>query len=107
MYNQTTVVHCKKHPYDVYIGRGSKWGNIYTHIHDKKTKAEYIVNTRSEAIEMYRRWIMLQPNLLTDLPELKGKRLGCYCVKNPISEIKNKKICHGEVLLELINEHCL
>jgi len=26
------VVHCKREPYDVYIGRGSKWGNPFTHI---------------------------------------------------------------------------
>lgn len=23
------VVHCKKEKYDVYIGRGSKWGNPF------------------------------------------------------------------------------
>lgn len=23
------VVHCKKEPYDVYIGRGSKWENPF------------------------------------------------------------------------------
>lgn len=28
----TKVVHCKKEPYDVYIGRPSKWGNPFTHI---------------------------------------------------------------------------
>lgn len=25
------VVHCKREPYDVYIGRGSKWGNPFSH----------------------------------------------------------------------------
>lgn len=25
----TRVVHCKREPYDVYIGRGSKWGNPF------------------------------------------------------------------------------
>jgi len=25
--SSTRVVHCKKEPYDVYIGRPSKWGN--------------------------------------------------------------------------------
>lgn len=103
MEKQTTVVHCKKHPYDVYIGRGSKWGNLYTHIKDRQTKAEYIVATREDAIDMYRKWIMLRPDLLSDLKELKGKRLGCYCVSHPISHIRENKVCHGEILLELIN----
>jgi len=95
MEEQTTVVHCKKQPYDVYIGRGSKWGNPYTHIKDRKTKAEYIVATREDAINMYRKWIMLRPDLLSDLSELKGKTLGCYC---------KPKSCHGDVLVELIKE---
>jgi hypothetical protein len=34
----TRVVHCKKEPYDVYIGRPSKYGNPFTHIKDKQTK---------------------------------------------------------------------
>jgi len=100
----TTVVHCKKQPYDVYIGRGSKWGNPYTHIKDRETKAEHIVGSREEAIKMYREWIMLRPDLLSDLKELKGKRLGCYCVSHPISHIRENKVCHGEILLELINK---
>lgn len=104
MEEQTTVVHCKKHPYDVYIGRGSEWGNIYTHIKDRKTKAQFVVNTREEAIDMYRQWLLLQPELLNKLPQLKGKRLGCYCVTKPIFEIRKKKVCHGEILLELISQ---
>lgn len=38
-----TVVNKYKEDFDVYIGRGSKWGNPYTHIKDKTTKAEFIV----------------------------------------------------------------
>ena len=33
------VVHCKKEPYDVYIGRPSKWGNPYSH--KDNTKAQF------------------------------------------------------------------
>lgn len=93
--DKTTVVHCKKDTYDVYIGRGSKWGNPYTHIKDRETKAEYVVSTREQAIKLYRDWILLRPDLLADLHELKGKRLGCYCFP---------KSCHGDVLVELIKE---
>lgn len=83
---KTKVVHCKKEFYDVYIGRGSKWGNPYIIGKD---------GTRLEVIEKYRQYIKKQPYLLKCLPELKGKILGCWC--KPLS-------CHGDVLVELLNE---
>lgn len=76
------VVHCKKEPYDVYIGRPSKWGNPFQiGVH----------GTRDECIRKYREWVVHQ-----DLPtqELRGKVLGCWCHPLP---------CHGDVLVELAN----
>jgi hypothetical protein len=87
------IVHCKKEPYDVYIGRGSKWGNPFTHKHG--TIARFVVDTRNEAIECYEVWIREQPELMASLPKLVGKTLGCYCVP---------KRCHGEVLIKIVNE---
>ena len=56
--SETRVVNKYKEPYDIYIGRGSKWGNPFTHISDKKTQADFVVNSRDEAIESYREWIV-------------------------------------------------
>jgi hypothetical protein len=87
------VVHCRKEPYDIYIGRKngdlpqSKWANPFVIGKDCK---------RGECIDMYREWIMTQPQLLADLPELEGKVLGCWC--------KPEKACHGDVLLDLLNK---
>jgi hypothetical protein len=81
----TTVVHCKKEPYDVYIGRPSKWGNPYSIGKD---------GNRTEVIEKFRAYILGRPDLLRDLPDLKGLRLGCWCSPRP---------CHGDVLMELAN----
>lgn len=78
-------------PYDVYIGRGSKWGNPYSHL--PSTLAQYRVATREEAIAKYREWIQTQPELLASLYELKDKTLCCYCL--PLA-------CHGDVLIKLI-----
>jgi hypothetical protein len=91
------VVHCKKEPYDVYIGRPSKWGNPFTHKKDGKTLAKYIVKNREEAILAYKEWITKGEGsyLLTYLHELKGKVLGCWC--KPLS-------CHGDILVELIKD---
>lgn len=87
----TTVVHCKKDAYDVYIGRPSKWGNPFTHL-KKNTRAEFLVESREAAIEAYRKWIKKQPDLLEDLHELKGKILACWC---------KPQACHGNVLAEM------
>jgi len=92
------VVHCKKEPFDVYIGRGgSKWGNPFTHVTDKPTKAIHIVGSREEAIQKYKKWLLEGEGkwLLEHLHELKGKTLGCWC---------HPKACHGDVLLELANK---
>ncbi len=81
----TKVVHCKKHPYDIYIGRPSKWGNPFEIGKD---------GTRKEVIEKYKNWILGQPNLLDSLHELEGKTLGCFC---------KPKECHGDILIELLD----
>lgn len=89
------VVHFKKEPYDIYIGRPSKWGNPFTHLQLKETEAKYQVKTREEAIESYRKWITEGEgqHLLKDLHELKDKVLGCWC---------RPQSCHGDVLAELV-----
>lgn len=85
--NETRVVHCKKEPFDVYIGRPSKWGNPFKIGKD---------GSREEVIQKYRHWILANPVLVAQLPtELKGKRLGCWC--KPYA-------CHGDVLVELADE---
>lgn len=84
------VVHCKKEPYDVYIGRPSKWGNPFSH--KEGTTAQFKVATREEAVTRYQEWLLSQPDLLAQLPELAGKTLGCWC---------KPAACHGDVLVEL------
>ncbi len=86
----TRVVNLRREHYDVYIGRGSKWGNRWSHM--TGTKAEFVVETREEAIAKYEEWIKTQPELLRDLKELKGRVLGCFCHPKP---------CHGDVLARM------
>jgi len=91
---RTRVVNRRIEQEDVYVGRGSKWGNPWSHLPASiDTKAQFRVATREEAIEKYREYIQTRPDLLAALPELKGKRLGCYC---------KPSACHAEVLVELI-----
>ena len=77
------VVHCKKEKYDIYIGRGSKWGNPFKIPQD---------GDRKEVVRKYHTWVIKQEHLMRDLHELKGKVLGCYCA--PL-------LCHGDILLDL------
>lgn len=86
------VVHCKKEPFDIYIGRPGKWGNPFSH--KEGTLALFKTNTRDEAVDNYKEWLLKNLDLMKNLSELKGKTLGCWC--------KPQK-CHGDVLLELAN----
>lgn len=81
------VVHCKREPYDVYIGRPSQWGNPFVIGPD---------GTREEVIAKYEEWLTKQPDLIEKAKvELKGKTLGCFC--SPLG-------CHGDVLLKFTND---
>lgn len=72
-------------PDAVRIDRATKWGNPFK---------IGIDGTRDEVIAKYREYILGRPDLLADLPELKGKALACWCAP---------KACHGDVLAELAN----
>ena len=85
----TTVVNLRYEKYDVYIGRGSKWGNKYIIGKD---------GNREEVVDKYEEDIRQNKYLLSLLYELKNKRLGCFC--KPLS-------CHGDVLVKLIGEFCV
>lgn len=86
----TRVVHVRRGAFDVYVGRAcrefpaSKWGNPYrVGVHgDKQT-----------VIARFRQYVM-SGHLKADLPELKGKVLGCWCAP---------EACHADVLAELAN----
>lgn len=79
----------------VYIGRGSIWGNPFSH--KEGTKAIWKCETREESIENYRYylWAAITQGDITKemLIELDGKRLACYC---------KPKACHGDVLVKAI-----
>lgn len=93
---------------DVYIGRAcnqggwslrqSKWHNPFT------VKQ---AGSGENACQLYKTYITTGAgkHLLSDLDELKGKRLGCWCVNSrerTVDQILTNPKCHGEVLLGLI-----
>ena len=84
---KTKVVNMRFQEHDVYIGRGSKWGNPFKIGKD---------GNRKEVIDKYEKYIRKKPELLKDLDELKNKKLGCFCFP-PFP-------CHGQVLIKLMKE---
>ena len=83
------IVHCKKLPYDYYIGRPGKFGNPWTIGKD---------GTREEVIQLFEYWIKLeeQASLREEIKkELRGKILGCWC------DFDKGVDCHGRILLEI------
>ena len=84
--NGPRVVHCKREPYDVYVGRPSPYGNPFALVKD---------SNRDEVIAKYRAWLLGQPDLVARVKvELRGKVLACWCTP---------KSCHADVLMEIAN----
>lgn len=78
----TTVVNMNTTDnYDVYIGRGSIWGNPFKIGRD---------GTPEEVVEKYIEWFIGQDKLHHNIEQLSGKILGCYC--------DHPQDCHGHFL---------
>jgi hypothetical protein len=91
MGNMTTIVVNKKlnEPYDIYIGRGSIWGNPYIIGQD---------GDRDDVISKFTDYLYSNKELLSKIHILKGKRLACFCKQ------KRKFVaCHGDVYVRLID----
>lgn len=78
------VVNKYKDPFDVYIGRGSQWGNPFVVGRD---------GGREDVIRLFyehlRKRVLVGEITLESLAALQGKRLGCFCAPRP---------CHGAVI---------
>lgn len=106
------VVHVKKDPFDVYIGRANRraglaasvWANPFR-IGDPHPETGEPIK-RDEAVGLYRRWILRGEgrHLLKRLGELEGKVLGCWCAKKGGVGAHDPLACHGQILLLLL-EH--
>lgn len=83
--NNMKVVNVKDEEFDVYIGRGTKWGNKFI---------EGVDGTREEVIALYEQEFLDSPWLHSRaIIELQGKVLGCHC---------KPKSCHGDILVNFI-----
>lgn len=79
------IVNIAHRSFDVYIGRGTPFGNPFK---------SGVDGTRSEVIELYREWLLIQlkdPEFKALFLTLRGKVLGCHC---------KPKACHGDVIIQ-------
>lgn len=82
----------------VYIGRGSPWGNPYSHL-ESKDPSVILVESREESILRYKEHLDRNPHLVRSIKEeLRGKDLVCFCAPSA---------CHGDVILEIANDDLL
>jgi hypothetical protein len=80
--------------FDVYIGRGSPFGNPHRLVNCPICHKNH---TRVEAIKLYRKYflnkMMLDPHFVWLVQSLKGQTLACWCKPLP---------CHGDVIVEYL-----
>ena len=95
----TTVVNLKGHrgdpDYDdvVYVGRAMHRGGW--HLAASPLASPFRPGpdgSRAEVVARYREYLLSRPDLLALLPDLRGRRLGCWCVP---------ELCHAQVIAEL------
>jgi Domain of unknown function (DUF4326) len=78
------VVNTKHSACDVYVGRGTRWGNPYKG------------SSRRHNILAFERYIRENNGLMAACKnELRGKVLGCHCAP---------KDCHADILARIAND---
>ena len=80
---------------DVYIGRAINqggWSLPTSKWHNPFKRANNTREAKIAAIAKFEEYLLRSPQLLRDLPELRGKTLGCWCKTHPDVS------CHGDVL---------
>jgi hypothetical protein len=84
----------KNQEFDVYIGRGTKWGNPFVigHGPDGLSREEVIRRYKDH----FEREILPDPEKHAALLSLRGYRLGCHCKPLP---------CHGDIIASYLNTY--
>jgi hypothetical protein len=97
------VVHFKKDPFDIYIGR-MQGGRYNKWAYPKELRESFPKGTpRKKIVDAYEEYLLSNEELMNSLCELKDKVLGCWC--------KNEgggggKSCHGDILAKWVKKKC-
>lgn len=100
----TRAGHVKRNRCDVYVGRGSKWGNPFI-LPGGAARSKYPVREVADPILAYEAHVRASADLINALPELRGKVLGCFCVDASTPQPEHgAERCHAQVLVRLVAE---
>ena len=96
------VVHFKKEPFDIYIGRMQ--GGVYNKwAYPKELRESFPKGTpRKQIVAAYEEYLLSNEELMNSLCELKDKVIGCWC-KN---EGGGGNSCHGDILVKWVKKKC-
>lgn len=101
---ETRVGTVRKDRIDVYVGRGSKWGNPFVRP-GAAQRSKYPVREVEDPIAAYEAHVRASPDLINALPELRGNVLGCFCVRlGAPMPARGEERCHAQVLVRLVEE---
>ncbi len=84
---------------DLYIGRALNMGGW--RLPESKFKNPFKLTgkggqaEREDVLKRFEAYLRSQPELMAAIPELRGKRLGCWCAP---------QLCHGDVLCKVYKE---
>lgn len=102
VYNRYKESHYGDNVYD--ISRNTIFGNPYTHMKDKKTKAQFYVKTREEAISLYKdyfnemyktvEWFRNEVDKIYEKYK-NGEEIYLSCTCKPLP-------CHGDVIRDFL-----
>ena len=101
-----------------YIGRGvggripshcdeyGYWGNSHPVGYCELCEKTHV---RGEAVEVYKDWLTYKtatdPEFVRQLIMLRGKALGCFCVKKPWKLGDSEpNVCHGQIIAQWLDE---
>ena len=103
---ETRVIHIsemERFPDAVYIGRAvtrrgvkaSKWGNPFRPGKD---------GTRAEVMERYDAYLRERPELVRQIPELRGRPLACWC-RHDGETRTDDNLCHADILVRWLDRY--
>jgi len=102
----TTVVNIHLHDYDVYMGRAGHGHDGYYGNPTQRDKYAPMGSTLAAFSDYFYDRIETDPEFKRRVLELRGKRLGCFCVEKPWTTTSiGAFFCHAQIIAHYIESN--
>ena len=102
----TTVVNIHLHEYDVYMGRAGHGHDGYYGNPTPRRKGAPPGSTLSAYCDYFFERVESDPEFRNRIFALRGKRLGCFCVKEPWTPYTPGAFyCHAQVIANFVEKN--